>query len=107
MFSTEADAIAYAEGIDVEAGVWQFFDSCGAPLEAVFTQPKTGRFLVASGKYRLRPATLGASLGERLGEVASVEGPAPLNSIAAVKERLASNIAFERDARKSGARALT
>jgi hypothetical protein len=106
VFNAEAEAIGYAEGIDVEAGVWRFFDSCGAPLEAVFTKPNTGRFLVASGKYYLRPAA-GVNLIECLGEVAAVEAPAPLNTISAVRERLASNIAFETDARKSGARPST
>lgn len=93
VFDSEADAVAYAEGIDVEAGVWAFFDSCGAPLEAVFTTPNTGRIFVASGTYYLRPASGGVPLTERLGEVAAVEGPPSLSTVSAVRELLGGAVA--------------
>jgi hypothetical protein len=47
------------EGIDVEEGVYQFFDETGCYLEPQFTEPnKTGRFLgiiswVESGQFVL------------------------------------------------------
>jgi hypothetical protein len=51
------------EGIDVESGVFQFFDEKGIYLEPQFTEPnRTGRFLgiikwVESGKFNLVPQT--------------------------------------------------
>ena len=51
------------EGIDVESGVFQFFDETGIYLEPYFTEPnKTGRFLgilswVKSGQFELVPNT--------------------------------------------------
>ena len=47
------------EGIDVESGIFQFFDERGIYLEPQFTEPnKTGRFLgifqwVESGQFKL------------------------------------------------------
>lgn len=49
------------EGIDVESGIFQFFDEYGIYLEPRFTKPnRTGRFLgifswVESGEYELVP----------------------------------------------------
>ena len=51
------------EGIDVEDGVYQFFDVTGSYLEPRFIEPnKTGRFLgivswVESGQFELIPNT--------------------------------------------------
>ncbi|MCA1815793.1 MAG: hypothetical protein LC746_05185 [Acidobacteria bacterium] len=51
------------EGVDVEGGVFTFFDESGAYLKPEFTTPnRSGRRLlgifklVESGKYRLRPS---------------------------------------------------
>ena len=50
------------EGIDVESGVFQFFDDSGTYLEPQFTKPnRTGRFLgifkwVESGEFELVPS---------------------------------------------------
>jgi len=47
------------EGVDVEEGIYKFFDDSGNPLVAEFTKPnKRGKFLglipwVESGTYRL------------------------------------------------------
>jgi len=44
------------EGIDVEDGVYMFFDEKGAALKAEFTVPnQRGRFWVLSGTYTLVP----------------------------------------------------
>ena len=49
------------EGIDVESGVFRFYDESGRYLQPRFTKPnKTGRFLwffrwVESGKFELAP----------------------------------------------------
>lgn len=97
IFASEAETIAYAEGIDVENGEWLFFDECGAPLQAVFTKPnKRGSFLVESGVYHLQSSE-GQGLMELLPQVSSVEGPSELGTTAAVAERLASNTSVKRD----------
>ena len=91
VFSTERDAVAYCEGIDVEDGGWSFFDASGNPLEPVFSVPnERRRFSVLSGKYSLVPAShsSGRNLLELLGEVSAVEGPAPLNTVAEVRRVL-------------------
>jgi hypothetical protein len=89
VFRDEAAATAYAEGIDVEDGVWLFFSENGAPLQPSFTVPnKRGRFTVLSGAYSLQPGQVpGAQhLLELLPNVAAVEGE--LESIEAVREVL-------------------
>src|SRR5689334_3018110 len=40
-YADEAEAVAYAEGIDVEEGGWRFFAADGAELEAVFSTPNS------------------------------------------------------------------
>ena len=58
------------EGIDVESGVFQFFDENGQFLEPRFTKPnKKGRFLgifewVESGEFELVPA--GKNISENI-----------------------------------------
>jgi hypothetical protein len=62
-FRNRKDAISYCEGIDVEDGVYLFWDEAGAPLEPNFLKPNSrGRFAVASGEYTLVPASVGTSL---------------------------------------------
>ena len=81
MFRTEADAIDYCEGPDVESGVWQFFDHAGTPLEPVFSEPvKRSALSVTQGRYALRPVP-GVSLIERLAEIEAVEGFGVMRSI--------------------------
>jgi len=77
VFPTDAEAIAYCEGVDVEAGTWRFFAQDGSPLEAHFTKPnQRGSFIVQSGTYTLMPSKpgLGSPLSAHLGEVTYVEG---------------------------------
>lgn len=101
VFKSEAEAISYAEGIDVEDGGWLFFNSYGTQLEAVFTTPNKKCLLtVVSGKYYLRPASEGASLVDLLIDVAAVEGPPRLSSVATIRDFLASNNSLKSDAAK-------
>lgn len=90
IFENEAEAVSYCEGVDVEDGVWRFFDKYGAPLEAAFVKPnERGVFVVVSGQYLLRPSsTLQQPLIEELEKVGAVEGPKPLNSVTQVKKLL-------------------
>jgi hypothetical protein len=89
-FATDADAISYCEGIDVENGEWSFFANDGAPLEAHFTAPnRKGSFTVASGTYVLRPAASSPPLRSVLSNVRYVEGQG-LHTIADVEAVLAN-----------------
>ncbi len=89
-FASEQDAVAYAEGIDVEDGIWLFFSDSGAALEPIFSMPnQRGGLVVASGRYSLHPAgePSAPDLHGLLHEVAHVEGELP--SIEAVRRFLA------------------
>ncbi|HEY4261508.1 MAG TPA: hypothetical protein VGM98_15170 [Schlesneria sp.] len=57
-FQTQGEAIASAEGVDVEDGVYRFFAENGAELLPVFTTPnQRGSFTVLSGTYVLVPSS--------------------------------------------------
>lgn len=57
-FRTESEAVAYAEGIDVEDGVWRFFGSDGVELVPQFQRPnERGLVTVQSGLYSLVRST--------------------------------------------------
>jgi hypothetical protein len=94
IFATEADAVAYCEGIDVAEGGWEFFAADGAPLEPVFSQPASrGSVSVASGQYTLRRAeNTRPSLSERINVVTYVEGIPGVGSVADVERLLTSRI---------------
>jgi len=82
-FPSEAEAVAHCEGLDVEAGIWLFWDDSGRPLEPVFSvHNKRGLFVGANGVYSLVPAEEKhhAPLEEVLSEFLSFESPAPFNS---------------------------
>ena len=89
VFSSEEDAIAAHEGIDVEESPVHFWDLEGNALTAVFTKPNVrGTFTVVSGTYHLEPCPTGVSLVNMLAQVSYVQGNAPLNSIEAVRQHL-------------------
>lgn len=93
VFPNEAEATAYAEGIDVEDGLWLFFSQDGGPLEAVFTTPnKRGWLTVGSGAYRLQRASSkqGAHLTDLLPRVEAVAGE--LSSVEPVRELLTKSL---------------
>lgn len=76
VYASEAEAVAYCEGLDVEAAVWLFWASDGSPLEPEFTIPNTrGWLIVGNGTYRLVPAVPDhhAPLGEALDEILRLE----------------------------------
>ena len=92
VFKSEAEAIANCEGLDVEAGVWLFWDDSGQPLMPQLSVPnKRGLFMAASGVYSLVPAAMDhhAALPEALDEVLHYESGPPLNSKAGVRAYLA------------------
>jgi hypothetical protein len=90
-FPSEAEALTYCEGLDVEAAVWLFWSDVGEPLEPHFTVPnKRGFFVVGNGTYTLVPALPDhhAMLTEALDEVLNFESPAPFNSAQGVRNYL-------------------
>jgi len=90
-FATEAQAVAYCEGLDVEAAEWLFWDDRGQPLEPMFSVPnKRGLFSVKNGVYSLVPATPDhhAMLHEAVDEVRTFDMPPPLNTAAGVRAYL-------------------
>ena len=58
---SEEQAIQGCEGVDVQSGVWWFYDEAGRPLVPVFDVPVIERRVlglfrvVESGKYHLEP----------------------------------------------------
>jgi hypothetical protein len=91
-FPTEADAIAYCEGLDVEAGIWLFWDDSGNPLEPLFSVPnKRCLFTVTNGVYSLVPATPGhhSPLAEVVNKFLHFEASAPFNSEAGIRSYIA------------------
>lgn len=92
LFPNESEAVAYCEGLDVEAAVWLFWASDGSPLEAEFTVPNTrGMFVVGNGTYHLVPATPDhhAPLSEALDEILRLEPNPFFRSLDDVRAHLA------------------
>jgi hypothetical protein len=73
-FPGEAQAIAYCERIDVEAGEYAFFGDDGSPLEPIL-QPhrKALGVVVESTAYSLEGSNAGANLSERVNQIRYVE----------------------------------
>ena len=89
VFANTGEAIAYCEGIDVEAGGWLFWDEGGAALNPEFlTANDRGRFVVGSGAYRLVPALGKPSLSEALARIRTMEANPHFASIAELREYL-------------------
>ncbi len=93
-FERDADALAQADGVDVEAGLWRFFDAAGAPLLAHFTEPNDhGRSGVTSGVYGLVPAPPEAArLQDLLHEVRTAVVDGRLASVATLRKLLAGPV---------------
>ena len=92
VFRTEDEAVAYCEGLDVEAATWLFWTADGSPLEAEFITPnKRGWFSVQNGTYRLVPALPEhhADLAEALDEILWLEPNPFFQSLLQVREHLA------------------
>ncbi len=93
-FPGEAEAVAFCEGLDVEAAVWLFWNDRGEPLEPEFSVPnKRGLFAVRNGKYTLVPASENhhAVLLEALDEVLTFESQPPFNSAEGVRSYVESH----------------
>ena len=90
-FASQAEAVAYCEGLDVEAAIWLFWSDSGEPLEAEFLVPnKRGFFGSRNGTYSLVPASPNhhAHLSEALDEILTFESAAPFNSAQGVRDYL-------------------
>lgn len=99
IFDSEADAISNAEGVDVEDGVWLFFDETGQALEPFFIKPnKRGGFGLISGVYELHLSNQNLpTLQVKLSEVAALSGTDKFKNLSEVKSWLTSNTSFKRD----------
>jgi hypothetical protein len=92
VFSTEDEAVAYCEGLDVEAATWLFWKADGSPLEAEFITPnKRSWFSVQNGTNRLVSASPEhhAHLSEALDEILRLEKNSFFRSLPAIREHLA------------------
>jgi hypothetical protein len=88
-FVSEEEAIAYCEGVDVEAGVWLFWDDAGRPLQPSFSIPnKRGAISCASGVYSLEPATSSTleTLDDALSTIFHFGTAGPLNTASKVRD---------------------
>lgn len=89
VFATAAEAIAYCEGVDVEDGLWLFWDESGAALKPEFLSANyRGRFIVGSGTYRLVGAPDQPSLTEALAGIRNMEANPHFASMAALRAYL-------------------
>lgn len=86
----EEQACRRVNALEVEDGMWAFFDSTGMPLQAEFTEPNTGKIWRSEGKYRLRPPSLQTMdpLGAYTDQIIKVVGSYPLDSVAAIRLHL-------------------
>ncbi len=90
VFASQQQAISHCEGIDVEDGVWRFWDQHGAPLHAQFSQPNhRSGFSVGNGIYHLVPNADGERLAVALARVAQLETNEFFSSLSRVQEHLA------------------
>jgi hypothetical protein len=97
-FSTTAEAIAYAEPLDVSDGNWLFFDERGQALCPQFpNQDILGRLIASPKKYILTAAKNATSkeLSDLLPGVSAVEGV--ITSIDEVRKVL-NGVGVDRDA---------
>ena len=91
VFKDQAEAISYCEGVDVEDGVWLFFDTDGQALEPVITNPtRRGTFTVTSGTYLLRRTEDRPHLSQRLHEITNIEPWGDMKTLADVQRLLTS-----------------
>ncbi|MBQ0753307.1 MAG: hypothetical protein KBT87_11310 [Gammaproteobacteria bacterium] len=89
VFPTKDEAINYCEGIDVEEGLWLFWDESGENMEAKFSVPnkKDGSW-VQSGVYDLVPFPIGLELIEFISNVGYVEGRGIFNTVQDIRLHL-------------------
>ena len=85
-------AIAYCEGIDVEAGNWEFWGPTGEALDAVFSTPnsRSGSW-VSSGVYSFQPSAGRPGLLAALSRVGHLETDQSFPSFEAAVRHLAQS----------------
>jgi hypothetical protein len=91
---------ACCEGIDVESGVWDFFDHAGQPLQPTFSKPNKvkkvlGLFsIVQSGEFEFLPVTDGSepTLLQSLTEGVYLGQNSRFGSLQEVREYLGSGV---------------
>jgi len=91
VFGTEADALGYCEGIDVEDDGWRFWDSAGKALRPEFTTPnKHSWFGSCSGIYRLVSSDQ-PSLSDAISTIHNIDRNEFFPSISAVKDYISNS----------------
>ncbi|KFN51424.1 hypothetical protein N790_14780 [Arenimonas malthae CC-JY-1] len=96
LFDSAEEAVAHCEGIDVEEGVWLFWDDLGKALEPDWLTPNFhSRFVVGSGKYQLAPAPQRPTLLQVLPEIRFIQGNLAFPTIAAVEAHLAKAVSVQ------------
>lgn len=88
--NNEEQACRRISALEVEDGMWAFFDSAGMPLQAEFTEPNSGKIWRSEGKYCLRSRSLptAMSLDVCIEQVIKVVGSWPFDSVAAIRLHL-------------------
>ena len=82
VFPSREDAIAYCEGVDVENGLWVFWDQNGEGLSVEFTSPnQKSCYSVVSGAYVFKPFPAAISLLEFSSSIGYVEGRGIFNTL--------------------------
>ncbi|MEC4723842.1 DUF1795 domain-containing protein [Noviherbaspirillum sp. CPCC 100848] len=86
----EEQACRRVNALEVEDGMWAFFNSMGMPLQAEFTEPNTGKIWRSEGKYRLRSRSLPTTMSLRacIHQIAKVVGSPPFDSVTAIQLHL-------------------
>jgi hypothetical protein len=93
VFRSVESAAAYCEGIDVEDGVWHFWDAGGSPMKPVFVEPneRSGAW-IRNGTYTLEPAEFSGSpaLTEALRQPVFLQPNPYFESVESLQVHLAS-----------------
>ena len=91
VFASAREAVAHCEGIDVEDGMWRFWDRRGDPLQARFSQPnRRGSVSVANGAYSLESRPGGQHLMAALRDIGWIGDNTFFDSLTAVGTYLAT-----------------
>jgi hypothetical protein len=90
VFHTDDEACKSISAIEVEDGLWKFFDAAGDALHPEFIEPNTGKIWRTAGRYLLRPIMTRDvdTLYRYLDHVQGVRGTPPLNGITAIRAYL-------------------
>lgn len=90
VFPSSVEAVAHCEGIDVEDGIWRFWEERGSPLAAHFLTPNfRAGSIVGNGTYQLVPVSVPDHLATALDGARLIQANSFFGSIAAVRAYLA------------------